>query len=90
MVFDEQAAIDRFWQARCSGEFYPGDWVNRLSIDQAYRIQLGIIARRVAAGERQVGCCRPAAKDFPPFRYGPDRRRRTPRSGSRQIGRAHV
>jgi 2-keto-4-pentenoate hydratase len=55
MIFDEQAAIDRFWQARSSGEYFPDDWVNRLSIDQVYRVQLGIIARRVAAGERQVG-----------------------------------
>lgn len=55
MVFDEQAAIDRFWQARCGGEYYPNDWADRLSMDQAYRVQLGIIARRVAAGERQVG-----------------------------------
>ena len=55
MAFDERAAIDRFWEARRSGDFFPEDWHDRLSIDEAYRVQLGVVARRVAAGERQVG-----------------------------------
>ncbi len=55
MAFDERAAIDRFWEARRSGEFFPEDWRNRLSFEQAYRVQLGVVTRRVAAGERQVG-----------------------------------
>jgi len=55
MAFDERAAIDRFWEARRSGEYFPEDWRDRLGFDQAYRIQLGVVARRVAAGERQVG-----------------------------------
>ena len=55
MAFDERAAIDRFWEARRGGEYFPADWRDRLSFDQAYRVQLGVVARRVAAGERQVG-----------------------------------
>jgi 2-keto-4-pentenoate hydratase len=55
MAFDERAAIDRFWESRCSGEYFPADWRDRLDFDQAYRVQLGVVARRVAAGERQVG-----------------------------------
>jgi len=55
MAFDERAAIDRFWEARRSREYFPADWRDRLGFDQAYRIQLGVVARRVAAGERQVG-----------------------------------
>jgi 2-keto-4-pentenoate hydratase len=55
MAFDEQAAIERFWGARRSGDHFPEDWRDRLDFDQAYRVQLGIVARRVAAGERQVG-----------------------------------
>ena len=54
-TFDERAAIDRFWEARRSGEFFPEDWRDRLDFEQAYRVQLGVAARRVAAGERQVG-----------------------------------
>ena len=49
MAFDERAAIDRFWEARCSGEYFPADWRDRLDFDQAYRVQLGVVARRVAA-----------------------------------------
>lgn len=55
MVFEERAAIESFWQARQAGEFFPQAWFDRLTIDQAYRVQLGLIARRVAAGERQIG-----------------------------------
>jgi 2-keto-4-pentenoate hydratase len=55
MPFDEQAAIGEFWDARSRGEHFPSQWFDRLTLDQAYRIQLGVIARRVAAGERQIG-----------------------------------
>ncbi len=55
MPFDEQAAISEFWDARSRGEHFLAQWFDRLTLDQAYRIQLGIIARRVAAGERQIG-----------------------------------
>jgi 2-keto-4-pentenoate hydratase len=53
--FDEQQAIDAFWAARARGEYFPKEWFDRLDLDQAYRIQLGMIARRIAAGERQIG-----------------------------------
>jgi Dodecin len=46
MAFDKRTAIDRFWEARRSGEFFPADWRDRLDFDQAYRIQLGIVARQ--------------------------------------------
>lgn len=55
MAFDEQMAIDAFWAARARGEYFPKEWFDRLDLDQAYRIQLGMITRRVAAGERQIG-----------------------------------
>jgi 2-keto-4-pentenoate hydratase len=55
MAFDEQAAIESFWQARARGEHFPAEWFDRLTLDQAYRIQLGTIARRCAGGERQIG-----------------------------------
>ncbi len=47
--------IEAFWQAHQRGEYFPAAWFGRLSIDQAYHVQLGLIARRVAAGERQIG-----------------------------------
>jgi 2-keto-4-pentenoate hydratase len=55
MPFDEQAAIEEFWAARARGEFFPPQWFDRLTLDQAYRVQLGMIARRTAGGERQIG-----------------------------------
>ena len=55
MAFDERATVERFWEAWRRGEHFPADWRDRLSIGQAYRVQLGVVARRVAAGERQVG-----------------------------------
>ena len=55
MAFDEQAAIDSFWAARLRGVHFPTEWFNRLTLDEAYRIQLGLIERRHTAGERQIG-----------------------------------
>ena len=55
MPFDELAAIESFWQARRRGEYFPREWFDRLNLDEVYRIQLGLIGRRVAAGERQIG-----------------------------------
>ena len=55
MAFDEQAAIDSFWAARLRGVHFPTEWFNRLTLDEAYRIQLGLIERRHTAGEWQIG-----------------------------------
>jgi 2-keto-4-pentenoate hydratase len=55
MAFDLEAAISAFEAARERGEHFPPTWHDRLSLDEAYRIQLGLVARREAAGDRQVG-----------------------------------
>ncbi len=55
MSMDITAAVEDFWVARARGEFFPQAYVDRLSLDEAYRIQLALIDRRVAAGERQLG-----------------------------------
>ena len=47
--------IDDFWSARQRGEFFPAAYFDTLSIPQAYTIQLGLIDRRVAAGETHIG-----------------------------------
>jgi 2-keto-4-pentenoate hydratase len=52
---DLHAATERFWQAFNCGEYVPPEWVGRLSVEEAHDVQLGVIARRVAAGARQVG-----------------------------------
>jgi 2-keto-4-pentenoate hydratase len=55
MAFDVAATVEEFWQARSRGEYFPRAWAGRLTLDQAYQVQLGLIDRRVAAGERQIG-----------------------------------
>ena len=55
MSFDLAQATDEFWQARQRGEFFPQAWFDRLTLDQAYAIQLALIDRRVAQGEKHIG-----------------------------------
>jgi 2-keto-4-pentenoate hydratase len=47
--------VDAFWRARADGIYFPPAYYDKLSVDQSYRVQLGLIDRRVAAGERQIG-----------------------------------
>ena len=55
MTIDLAAGIEDFWAARARREFFPLAYFDRLSLDDAYRIQLALIDRRVAAGERHIG-----------------------------------
>ena len=55
MAFELETALASFWEARGRGDFFPAQWRDRLDYVQAYQVQLGLIARRCAAGERQVG-----------------------------------
>jgi 2-keto-4-pentenoate hydratase len=55
MTINLANAIDDFWAARQRGEFFPQAYFDRLAMDDAYRIQLALIDRRVAAGERHIG-----------------------------------
>ena len=47
--------IEAFWNARQKGVYFPPEYYGKLTIDQAYAVQLGLIERRRAAGERQIG-----------------------------------
>ena len=53
--FDAAAAIESFWAARARGEWFPAAWHGKLANDQAYAVLFGLMARRLAAGERQIG-----------------------------------
>ena len=49
-------AIVEFGTARAQGEYFPSAWADRLAIDDAYRIQLGLIRDRCAqSGQRRIG-----------------------------------
>jgi 2-keto-4-pentenoate hydratase len=52
---DIATAVEDFWTARRSGEFFPQAYVDRLTLDEAYRIQLKLIERRCAEGECHIG-----------------------------------
>jgi 2-keto-4-pentenoate hydratase len=54
-VSTTEQAIDAFWAAARNRTAPPPEWMNRLSREEAYRVQLGVLARHVAAGERQAG-----------------------------------
>jgi 2-keto-4-pentenoate hydratase len=55
MTIDLHRAVEEFWTARGHGEYFPAGYFDRLSLDEAYRIQLALIDRRCAQGERQIG-----------------------------------
>src|SRR4051812_36411628 len=55
MSIDLATAVEDFWTARARGEFFPLAYFDRLTLDEAYRVQLALIDRRAAAGERQIG-----------------------------------
>jgi len=55
MTIDLQRAVEEFWAGRARGEYFPAGYFNRLTLDEAYRIQLALIDRRCAQGERQIG-----------------------------------
>ncbi|MBV8911556.1 MAG: hypothetical protein JOZ05_00800, partial [Acetobacteraceae bacterium] len=55
MPMDLDSTVEAFWAARQSGEFFPAAFVDRLSLNDAYRVQLAMIGRRVAGGERHIG-----------------------------------
>jgi 2-keto-4-pentenoate hydratase len=55
MSTTDDTLIEAFWQARQRGEYFPSAYFDKLTVDQSYRIQLALIERRRAAGERQIG-----------------------------------
>ena len=55
MSTTNDSLIEAFWQTRQQGIYFPPAYFGKLTIEQAYAIQLGLIARRCAAGERQIG-----------------------------------
>jgi len=48
-------AIDEFWRERGRGVYFPPAWANRLELDDAYRIQLALVARRCTGGVTHAG-----------------------------------
>jgi 2-keto-4-pentenoate hydratase len=51
-----ERTIDEFWRERGRGVYFPPAWADRLDLEDAYRVQLGLVARRAGGGGvTQVG-----------------------------------
>ena len=50
-----QHAADALWAEWHQGRHMPAEWMGRLSMDQAYRVQLALLDRFAATGEPQAG-----------------------------------
>jgi 2-keto-4-pentenoate hydratase len=48
-------AVEILWQHLQRGEYFPEVLKSTLTLEEGYRAQLGMLARRVAAGEQQAG-----------------------------------
>ena len=47
--------VEAFWQRRQEGVFFPQEWEDTLTIDEACRIQLALLDRYVGQGEVHIG-----------------------------------
>jgi len=52
---DIEAVIEDFWRSRQVGVYFPPEWLGKLTIDDGYRVQIGLLARLVGQGSRHVG-----------------------------------
>ena len=52
---DIEAVVESVWQHTQRLSYFPAEWKGRLTIEQAYRVQLGLLDRWVARGERLAG-----------------------------------
>lgn len=52
---DLEAAIDSLWDNTQQGIHYPREWRGLFTLDDAYRVQLGILARHLKAGRKHIG-----------------------------------
>jgi len=47
--------IASLWEFHQAGDFYPPQWLSKLSVDTAYQTQLGILEKKIAAGAEHTG-----------------------------------
>ncbi len=53
--FDARGIAATLWGEWHEGRHMPAEWMGKLSLDQAYAVQLALLDRFVAAGEPQAG-----------------------------------
>jgi len=52
---DLEATIEALWEATRQGIYYPPEWRGKLSLEEGYRVQLGLLERSLKLGETQSG-----------------------------------
>jgi 2-keto-4-pentenoate hydratase len=52
---DVEVIAESIWRGRQRGVHYPDEWKGRLTLEVAYRVQLALLDRYLASGERQAG-----------------------------------
>jgi 2-keto-4-pentenoate hydratase len=52
---DIEAVTESIWQHTLRRSYFPAEWKGRLTIEQAYRVQLSLLDRWIARGERLAG-----------------------------------
>jgi len=50
-----EQTVTELWECHQRGEFFPEAWRGKLDLAQAYRVQLGLLERKLSRGERQAG-----------------------------------
>ncbi len=50
---DEQI-VQALWTCHQQGDFFPDAWKGKLDLEQAYRVQLGLLDMKLAHGEQQA------------------------------------
>jgi 2-keto-4-pentenoate hydratase len=50
-----QSIADALWQALSEGRHMPAEWAGKFTLQQGYEVQLALLQRRMARGERQSG-----------------------------------
>lgn len=54
-IMNIENTIDALWSSHQAGIHYPEEWMKQLSVDDAYRVQLGILSKKSAAGALHSG-----------------------------------
>jgi 2-keto-4-pentenoate hydratase len=52
---DIETAVESIWQHTLRRSYFPQEWRGRLTIEQAYRVQLAVLDRWLGRGERLAG-----------------------------------
>lgn len=50
-----ERTVQSLWESHARGECLPPEWMGKLTMEDGYRAQIGLLERKVAGGARQVG-----------------------------------